>query len=87
MNLKFGFGYTITDVRVRFALKLSTMDGIQSRFIATFDNNAIDLMNSNEHFKQGFVIDMTCDGIESIFVQVRDGILRSECSWDDIEAK
>lgn len=53
-------------------MELSTKYGIQSRFIAIFnDNRSIALMNSNEHFKQGFVIDMTCDGIETIFAQVR----------------
>lgn len=62
----------ISDERIRFASKLS-VDGIQSRFIATSDSNAIELMNSNEHFKQGFVIDMTCDGIETIFGQVQFG--------------
>lgn len=63
---------SITDERVRFARELSAKYGIQSRFIAIFDNNrSIALMNSNEHLKQGFVIDMTCDGIETIFAQVR----------------
>lgn len=58
-----------TDENTKIALKLSTSYNIQSRFITKF-HNINKLFSSNENVWQGFVVDMTCDGFESIFDQV-----------------
>lgn len=54
------------------ALGLSALDGIQSRFIGAFDKHAIDVIHSNEHYSgQGVAVDMNCDGVRTIFDQVK----------------